>query len=392
VNLRVAIVLCGIPPLRGGGGVERYFADLVAAFAKRGDTGVTAVLCTDPASLEAFRGIDRDIDPEHLLCWPANTRCGQVRAMWRDLRAGRFDVVHLVQALPRYLPWLWITAHRAQRPAIVLNVNDSRLSHLLAGGTLTPPMARCERLTYRAYFASAALDGLMCWYERFVEASLAWHGKRAVHVHAARYCFVDTERFKPVAKKAPWVVWSGRLVEYKRPVLFLEGIAHARTTQPAAMRGWRVFMFGDGPMRRAVVEAIGRFGLSDIVTIGNPDELGGTLAHSRLFVSTQDHENFTSLAMLEAMACGNAVLARDVGQTRAFVRPGANGLLCAGDDAAAIGDALLGYLRQPERHAAWQHESRRITLEEHCAHAVVDEFAGFWRNVQTYHQRRVRNG
>lgn len=392
MSLRVAIVLCGVSSLRGGGGAERYFADLVEAFAARADTGITAILCTDVASLQALRSVGRDIDEGHRLIWSGRSRLAQMWAMSSDLRASRFDVVHLVQALPRYLPWLWTSAASPRRFAIALNINDSRLSHLLAAGWVTPPMATAERLAYRAYLSCNAVDGLMCWYERFVDAYRVRYGGRAVHLHAAQHCFVDTERFKPAADKLPWMVWSGRLVEFKRPMLFLEGIAHARSTHPPALRDWQVFMFGDGPLRREVVDAIGRLGLTDLVTMGGPEYLSDTLARSRLFVSTQDHENFTSLAMLEAMACGNAVLARDVGQTRAFVRPGENGLLYPEDTAASVGDHLLVYLRQRQQHTGWQQESRRITLQEHSKDAVVREFAGFWRDVHAWHERRHRGG
>jgi glycosyltransferase involved in cell wall biosynthesis len=127
-----------------------------------------------------------------------------------------------------------------------------------------------------------------------------------------------------------------------------------------------------------VRRAIEALGVDGIVRLRDPVDLRGTLRQSRLFVSTQETENFTSLAMLEAMACGNAILARDVGQTRKFVRPRANGILVASDDPDAVADGLLTYLNHPDLHAAWQMESRRITVEEHCRQNVLAEFEAFW--------------
>jgi glycosyltransferase involved in cell wall biosynthesis len=104
-------------------------------------------------------------------------------------------------------------------------------------------------------------------------------------------------------------------------------------------------------------------------------------ARSRLFVSTQAFENFTSLAMLEAMAAGNAVIAEDVGQTREFVRPGENGHLVTSATADAFADAMADYLRHPERQDAMATESRRVATEVHTIEHFAGDITTFWRDV-----------
>ena len=105
------------------------------------------------------------------------------------------------------------------------------------------------------------------------------------------------------------------------------------------------------------------------------------LSRSRLFVCTQALENFTSLAMLEAMAAGNAIVAEDVGQTREFVRDGENGLLVAPGTAEAFADAIAEYLRHPEWHAPMAAASRRLTTEVHTIEHFADDLQTFWRDV-----------
>jgi glycosyltransferase involved in cell wall biosynthesis len=238
---------------------------------------------------------------------------------------------------------------------------------------------RREQIAYRLYLSTARLDGIMTWYEDLREA-LAGLGHRAV-LRSARYCFVDTNVFAPAPVKKQWIVHAGRLVDYKRPMLFIEALARARALSPRSLSDWHCFVFGAGPLDKALYQAINRANLENLVTWGDPRALRATLAQTSLFVSTQDGDNFTSLAMLEAMASGAAILARDVGQTRAFVRPADNGLLVSGDDPDSIAAGLLDFLHARERHAKWQAESRRITLEEHCSDNVIAEFDAFWQSV-----------
>jgi len=393
MTLRVAVVLCGVADLQGGGGAERYFADLVAAIANSPRTGVDITLCTDAASVRALGLVGRSLSERQLLVWGGG-RVAQLRAMRRDLGLARFDVVHLVQALPRYLPWLWCLAPvpRARRPAVALNVNDSRLAVALERGRGAAAIGAVELLAYRGFFLAPALDGLMSWYERFAAAYERRYRAGRKLVGVARHCFVDTARFHPDVVKQPWGVFAGRLVDYKRPLLFVESVARARDIDALALADWRFFVFGEGPLRAALLASIRALGLQDIVSPGEGGALRDTLMKSSLFVSTQDNENFTSLAMLEAMACGNAVIARDVGQTRAFVRPGCNGLLSADDEVETMARTLVEFCRRPAEHVRWREESRRITLEEHCVARVVDEFAAFWAALDARRRAASQRG
>lgn len=55
----------------------------------------------------------------------------------------------------------------------------------------------------------------------------------------------------------------------------------------------------------------------------NPTEL---LAETSVFVSIQTTNNYPSQSVLEAMGCGNAIIATDVGDTRMFINEN-NGIL-----------------------------------------------------------------
>lgn len=388
VTTRVALLLVGARDISGGGGAERYFADLFLAATRRSNPDREIVLFTDRATIAALAATGRDLMPYDIVILPGAGRATalvQAVAFLVHLVRRQIDIVHIVQALPRHLLWLHalLCVPRKWRPRVSLNINDARLAH----GLLQTPMVTSanipplERWTYDAYFRGGQLTGLMVWYSLFVERFASRYRHLPAVVHAARHCFVDTERFAPAKEKRCWVVFSGRLVNLKRPLMFVDGVAHALQQAPALLAAWGFFIFGGGPLQTVVQARIDELGLTDRVKMGVHDDLRATLAQSSIFVSTQDFENFTSLAMLEAMASGNAIVARDVGQTRLFVTPTCNGLLIPeAGTASDLGRSLIEAVGSGCL-TAWGAESRRLSMEAHTVDHVLEEFDMFWYEV-----------
>jgi glycosyltransferase involved in cell wall biosynthesis len=202
-----------------------------------------------------------------------------------------------------------------------------------------------------------------------------------VVVRAARFCFTDPQRFRPHAEKQNVVVFAGRLSEQKRPWLFVEAVAFLRRRFPDLISGWRFEMYGDGVLRSRIVELIAAEGVGDIVAVTSTPDMAPVFARTRVFVSTQALENFTSLAMLEAMAAGNAVIAEDVGQTREFVIAGDNGLLVSPATGETFGQAIGEYLRHPEWHDRMAAASRHRATHVHTIEHFAEDISGFWQEV-----------
>ncbi len=383
---RFGLVLVGVGDLTGGGGAERYFADLFLTHrARAAHANEELWLITDATTITRLEAIGRCVKGERVIQVPERrfvAAFGETRRLRQISTSGGFDLLHLTQALPRHLLWLWTLPRLRSR--ITMNLNDDEIALRLESRPL-PRGRDLEWRTYRAYFQSTAIDGYMVWYRRLAEVLPRFLAKRTSTVRAAQYCFVDVEKFKPAALKQKQIVFAGRFVSVKRPELFVAAVAIARARIPECLATWKFSMFGKGPLERALREQCHAAGLDDILTIGYAADMGSVLSTSNCFVSTQDHENFTSLAMLEAMACGNAIIARDVGQTVDFVRPGRNGLLVDSDKPEALADALVEYVSHPESHAVYAKESRRITEEEHCAENALSEFLEFWTTVSSSH-------
>lgn len=147
------------------------------------------------------------------------------------------------------------------------------------------------------------------------------------------------------------------------------------------MRGWSVSIYGEGVLEAELRARIEDRQLSDCLTLTHAADMAPVFARSRLLVSTQAFENFTSLSMLEAMAAGNAVIAEDIGQTREFVQPGSNGLLVSNADSTGFASALIDYLEHASDHDRMAEASRRLATDVHTIDYFADDITAFGRDV-----------
>lgn len=389
--MRVALIMVVVGDLAGSGGAERLFSHLQEFFAFESH-GATVTLITAVSSLARLQAAGRLTVPARVLTLrlgetPARGK-GQiawmtVRLLWTTL-VRRFEVVHICLPTPIYIPYVaalsWLP--RALRPRTALTVIDCTVAPNLLSNTPQDAYERQVLAAHRQYFRWTRLDGVYSWYRAFVDvnARLRLLPRRAV-VRAARFCFTDPGRFRPDAEKQNLIVFAGRLSMQKRPLLFVDAIARLRERYPRLVPGWRVEMYGKGDLEASVRERIAAHRLDDLVTLTHAVDMAPVFARSRLFVSPQARENFTSLAMLEAMAAGNAVIAQNVGQTSEFVRHGENGLLVDGDSADGFALAMADYLRKPELHVAMAERSRALATEVHSIGHFTDDIVAFWTDV-----------
>jgi glycosyltransferase involved in cell wall biosynthesis len=118
-----------------------------------------------------------------------------------------------------------------------------------------------------------------------------------------------------VGDKKPWIVFVSRLIPGKGMDILLAGLPEILMRCPHL----DVKIIGEGPLEEWVRNAVDKMPGSERVWVGFKREPISILKHSRIFLSLQDQENYPSQSLLEAMACGNAVIATDVGLTRRIV-------------------------------------------------------------------------
>jgi glycosyltransferase involved in cell wall biosynthesis len=139
---------------------------------------------------------------------------------------------------------------------------------------------------------------------------------------------VDLKQCRPRGKTSGGplrLAFAGRLVSLKNADLLIRAVE----LLPPDL-SWRLDIYGDGPDQRALASLAARSAQSDRITLHGWIEearLRDALAASDIFILPSDSEGF-SMAALQAMACGCALILSDIPANRPLVKPGENGLLC----------------------------------------------------------------
>ncbi|TAL11323.1 MAG: glycosyltransferase [Nitrospirae bacterium] len=214
----------------------------------------------------------------------------------------------------------------------------------------------------RALGRCALIDAL----SEGIRADLVRRGIPGEKIVVSEGSAVDTARFQPALKKQPWVVFAGRLVEEKNPVLFVEAMPTILRAVPTA----RIFLLGEGPLRPMVEQALERSGVRDAVTTGFLPDLVPIFGPARVFVSLQRQDNYPSQSLLEAMASGAATVATDVGLTWKLVDETTGIRVKPNPD--DIAGAVIALLKEPARCERLGQSARRLVMERHSEKGYRD--------------------
>ncbi|MFK7960962.1 MAG: glycosyltransferase family 4 protein [Phycisphaerales bacterium] len=163
----------------------------------------------------------------------------------------------------------------------------------------------------------------------------------------------------------PLIVWLGRLVPEKDPEAFLEAIGALH----ASGRRVRAVLGGESPSRdgryRGELEArAASMGLADVIRLpGWIDDPDAILRDAAITVQTSRSEGL-SMALLEQMMNGLAIVATDVGDTGEVIQPEETGLLVPAEDPAALVAALERVVDDVALRERLGSTARAIAVEE----------------------------
>lgn len=122
--------------------------------------------------------------------------------------------------------------------------------------------------------------------------------------------FIDYRRMAP-APKEKIITFLGRLEPVKNPQLFVRAIGRLAQTRT----DFRAYLLGRGEEEPMVRRLIAELGLEQVVECRFEPQPQTILAPSLIYASLQSGDNYHSQALMEAMACGCAVVASDLGET-----------------------------------------------------------------------------
>lgn len=308
-----------------------------------------------------------------------NNRFKKVVEMWQLMRALRRNRISLLQTLTFISP-------EEQLPQLQRLVGKLKLGFTVTYDAIPTafandydPRFEKDRKKYGKLFKEIKLDGILSWYddiEPFVQSSDLFTQKPPVYTIDSRFC--DSTRYYP-EEKVKLIVFASALANYKHPMMFLKALNLIKTQSPELLSNWKIRVIGTGPEEANVLSFIKENQLESMieVTSGLLD-ISPILRKSMVYISTQEIENFPSLAMNEAMAAGNAIIARNVGRTQLFVKDGINGFLAETDDYQGIAKALKCYLADESLHKPFEKSSVELCETVHTPQNFNRQIDEFW--------------
>jgi len=167
-------------------------------------------------------------------------------------------------------------------------------------------------------------------------------------------------------------LFVGRLSPEKRVKEFLEAWAELFNEGGEPPKA-RLLVVGDGPERRALERAVADLGLAGSVTLaGRKDDLLPYYRAADVFILPSISEGLSN-SMLEAMACGVAVLASRVGGARDAVEPGASGTLFDPVSRAELKDCLRRHMADRSLAVKLGEGARKTAVAKYSLARVTDE-------------------
>jgi glycosyltransferase involved in cell wall biosynthesis len=291
-----------------------------------------------------------------------------ILAMMRLRRLARtHDLVHLHSSKAGVAGRLAVASLGPRRPPVVFTPHGWSW---LVGGRLAPLYRWTERVVLPLATAVVAVS----------EEERA-HGQAVLGPRAARILVnpngVDARRFTPEGPaadrpEAPLLVCVGRLCHARAPDVAVAALALMRT--PSA----RLRLVGDGEDRAAVEALVTALGLDGRVEFsGFRPEPAPDLRAADVVVIPSRYDGM-ALVLLEAMACGAAIVATRVPGTSAL---GEAGQLVPVEDPRSLAEAADALLADPQRRQRLGAAARAQVAENYSLERSLRGILNLWQGL-----------
>jgi len=193
---------------------------------------------------------------------------------------------------------------------------------------------------------------------------------------------VDVKTYVPTPepKGVPVVVLAARMLRDKGVVEFVDA---ARSLRKAGVIA-RFVLVGEtdpGNPTAIKIEQLRHWADSgDIEWWGLRSNMQDVLVQSHVVCLPSLREGVPKV-LIEAAACGRAIVTTDAPGCREIVRHGENGLLVPVRDSKALAEALRLLIENAELRASMGQKGREIAVEEFSVERVVNETLGVYREL-----------
>ena len=290
----------------------------------------------------------------------------QVLRLAAYLRRARFDVVHTHDLWSNLMG---VTAARlAGVPAIVSSRRD--LAHFdWYQGKRRHWLRRIQNLSAVVLANATPIRDALISEDGFAPEKL-----RVIHNG------VDTEKFQRAkgdrARLFPDVGNETLVVLVGNMHSDVKGHPWLIAAAPGVVREFpevRFVFAGDGELRPAFEKQVAQLGLeSKFMFLGRRNDIPEILASCDIAVLPSRAEGLPN-AVLEYMAAGLPTVASRVGGNAELVQDGVTGLLVPAEDANALADALLRFLRDPEWSRQIGNNGQRFAVENFSFERLIRE-------------------
>jgi glycosyltransferase involved in cell wall biosynthesis len=191
---------------------------------------------------------------------------------------------------------------------------------------------------------------------------------------------IDLERFHTApfpANGTVRVVGVGSLLSSKRWDRLMVAALELKS------RGYdfKVQIIGDGPLCRSLQQLAHSLGIADRVEFtGCAEDVSALLGNAAFLAHTSDHEGCPNVIM-EAMACGRAVVATDVGDVPYLVEDGKTGFVVRCGDHRTLVKRLMELITDRDLCHCMGEAGRAKAEQEFALHRLVAETLAAYRAV-----------
>ena len=182
---------------------------------------------------------------------------------------------------------------------------------------------------------------------------------------------VDVEKFQPdlACEQTGLILWIGRFVNEKGLDFLIEAVC---LLVEMGINDFKLLLIGDGPLKSKIQSQITNKRLEHVVQILQAishDAVTDYLQQASIFVLPSLKEGMP-YSLLEAMACGKAIVGSDISGISSIIVDNENGLLVPAKNAALLSDAISKLLHN---------KSLRLKIGKNARLSAVEKYD--WRKV-----------
>jgi glycosyltransferase involved in cell wall biosynthesis len=187
-------------------------------------------------------------------------------------------------------------------------------------------------------------------------------------------------QMRPEPEGVPVVTFAARLLEDKGVREFVEA-ARVLTRRGITARFWLAGSLDPSNLTSVPEDVLSQWSKDGVVEVlGHQSDIPNLFANSNIVVLPSYREGLPK-ALVEAAACGRAVVTTDVPGCRDAIEPETTGLLAPVRDPLGLADAIQFLIETPERRKQMGASGRALAEREFAIEKVVDAHLALYHEL-----------